>query len=127
MKEKYDEANKTGWNPQSPYFGQLWTPCNIYNPNSGCKHDGDKKACCATPDVEGDAAPGRILPWDAMDAGDGLCIPTDADTTDGKLATEAYQYCNSALPDAGCSSNEFDTHWQDEPNGQPLTPKAKRL
>jgi len=74
-----------------PESNQLWTPCNIYNSKSGCRHESkDKKSCCATPVTDGDAAPSRIVPWMAMNAGDGLCIPTDADTTDGKVTTTAW-------------------------------------
>lgn len=50
----------------------------------------DKKSCCATPVVDDNATPPRITPWKAMAAGDGLCIPTDADTTDGKVTTTAF-------------------------------------
>ena len=82
MEEKFKDMNKLGKGPN-----YLWEPCNIYNPNSGCRHiKEDEHACCATPV---DNKP--IVPERPNEMGQGSCIPVGADTTDGKVKTEAWE------------------------------------
>lgn len=117
MREKYDEFAELGSG------AELWNTCNIYHANAGCQHESkDKKSCCATPVVEDDAAPPRIVPWKAMEQGDGICIPTDADTTDGKVTTTAWQWerDGSAPP-----ISKVDMSYMDVAGGTPPNPAVR--
>jgi len=98
-------------------FTQTWLPCNIYLANSGCAHpDKDNKTCCATPVVDDGATAPRIVPWESMRAGDGICIPVDADKTDGKVTTTAFKWSTG-------SRKRYSDEWRDtkgatQPNPQ---------
>lgn len=85
MAEKYAEFAELGSGNDHFYL------CNIYGQNSGCKHESkDKKYCCATEVLEDGATPTRLNPSAPALPGDGLCIPVDHETEDGKVTTTAF-------------------------------------
>lgn len=107
MKEKYEKFAELG-GMEAKYH---WNECNIYNVNKGCRHESkDKHYCCGVPVLENDTdPPKRVVPWKQANHGDGLCIPVDADTTDGKVTTTAYQYYNTADRSAVSIKNDVDS------------------